>query len=49
MNILREVEQTHDFLERALKLAAVVSGQFADERWKLVVVGGSAVECYTGL
>ncbi|MBU0756320.1 MAG: hypothetical protein KJ645_14355 [Planctomycetes bacterium] len=47
MDVLKEIEQTQDLLERALKLAAVVTRLFADEGWKLVVVGGSAVEFYT--
>jgi len=47
MDALTEIEQTQDLLERALKLAAVVTGLFADEGWKLVVVGGSAIEFYT--
>jgi len=47
MDVLEEIEQTQDLLERALKLAAVVTGLFADEGWKLVVVGGSAIEFYT--
>ena len=47
MDVLEEIEQTQDLLERALKLAAVVTRLFADEGWKLIVVGGSAVEFYT--
>jgi hypothetical protein len=47
MEELREIENTTDLVERALKLAAVVTRVFAEEGWDLVVVGGSAVEFYT--
>lgn len=47
MDELREIENTGDLVERALKLAALVTRLFADEGWDLVVVGGSAVEFYT--
>jgi hypothetical protein len=44
---IREIEATPDLLERALKLAGVVTRLFRDAGWDLVVVGGSAVEFYT--
>lgn len=44
---IREIESTPDLLERALKLAGLVSRVFRDAGWELVVVGGSAVELYT--
>jgi hypothetical protein len=47
MEELRDIEQTEDLVERALKLAALVTRLFAEEGWDLVVVGGSAVEFYT--
>lgn len=43
MEELRDIEQTEDLVERALKLAALVTRLFAEEGWDLVVVGGSAV------
>jgi hypothetical protein len=45
--ILREIESTSNLLERALKLAGLVTRIFAEAGWPLVVVGGSAVEFYT--
>jgi hypothetical protein len=50
MNIQKAIEDiasTGDLLERALKLSGLVSALFADVGFKLVVVGGSAVEFYT--
>ncbi|MDA0322078.1 MAG: hypothetical protein O2923_05095 [Verrucomicrobia bacterium] len=47
MDEVRDIEQTEDLVERALKLAALVTRIFGDEGWDLVVVGGSAVEFYT--
>jgi hypothetical protein len=47
MQELKDIEQTEDLVERALKLAAVVTRIFSEEGWDLVVVGGSAVEFYT--
>ena len=44
---LQDVEATPDLLERALRLAGLVTRIFRDEGWDLVVVGGSAVEFYT--
>jgi len=44
---LRGIETTPDVLERALKLAGLVTRLFAEAGWDLVVVGGSAVEFYT--
>ncbi len=44
---LADITSTDDLLERALKLAGLVSTLFADVGFKLVVVGGSAVEFYT--
>jgi len=44
---LRDIEATGDLLERALKLAGLVSRVFREAGWDLVVVGGSAVEFYT--
>lgn len=44
---LKEIEATGDLLERALKLAGLVSRVFGEAGWNLVVVGGSAVEFYT--
>ena len=40
-------EATGDLLERALKLAGLVTTLFAERGFPLVVVGGSAVEFYT--
>jgi hypothetical protein len=44
---MRDVEATPDLLERAMKLAGVVSALFERAGWPLMVVGGSAVEFYT--
>ena len=43
----RDIESTADLLERALKLAGLVTSIFAEHGIPLVVVGGSAVEFYT--
>ena len=42
-----DIESTTDLLERALKLSGLVTSLFAERGFKLVVVGGSAVEFYT--
>ena len=42
-----DIEATGDLLERALKLSGLVSTLFAERGFRLVVVGGSAVEFYT--
>ena len=50
MNIekaIADITSTEDLLERALKLSGLVTSLFADVGFKLVVVGGSAVEFYT--
>lgn len=44
---IRQIEATSDLLERALKLAGLVTRLFREAGWDLVVVGGSAVEFYT--
>ncbi|MDA0991634.1 MAG: hypothetical protein O3A51_12900 [Verrucomicrobia bacterium] len=44
---LKDIEATDDLLEKALKLAGLVTRVFADAGTNLVVVGGSAVEFYT--
>jgi len=44
---IRNIEGTSDLLERALKLAGLVTQLFREAGWELVVVGGSAVEFYT--
>jgi hypothetical protein len=44
---IREIEATPDLLERALKLAGLVTRLFREAGWDLAVVGGSAVEFYT--
>jgi len=44
---VRDIEATPDLLERALKLAGLVTNLFREAGWDLVVVGGSAVEFYT--
>lgn len=44
---MRDIEATPDLLERALKLAGLVTGLFREAGWDLVVVGGSAVEFFT--
>ena len=42
-----DIEATVDLLERALKLSGLVTTLFAERGFRLVVVGGSAVEFYT--
>ncbi len=42
-----DIESTPDLLERALKLAGLLSSLFQKRGFPLVVVGGSAVEFYT--
>ncbi len=44
---LADIEATDDLLERALKLAGLVTTLFAERGFPLVVVGESAVEFYT--
>lgn len=44
---MADIEATTDLLEKALKLAGVVTSLFREEGSDLVVVGGSAVEFYT--
>ena len=44
---LADIEETSDLLEKAMKLAGLVTGLFREAGWPLVVVGGSAVEFYT--
>jgi hypothetical protein len=44
---ITDIETTSDLLEKAMKLAGVVTSLFRDAGWNLVVVGGSAVEFYT--
>jgi hypothetical protein len=44
---LSDIEATPDLLEKALKLAGLVSCLFREQGFPLVVVGGSAVEFYT--
>lgn len=44
---LRDVRDTTDLLEKALKVAGLVTKVFREAGWDLVVVGGSAVEFYT--
>ena len=44
---LQDIQATGDLLEKALKLAGLVTGVFREAGWELVVVGGSAVEFYT--
>lgn len=44
---LADIESTADLLERALKLAGLLSSIFERRGFRLVVVGGSAVEFYT--
>lgn len=44
---IEEIEATPSLLERALRLAGLVTRVFRDAGWELVVVGGSAVEFYT--
>lgn len=43
----RDIESTGDLLERAMKLAGLVTALFRERGIPLVVVGGSAVEFYT--
>ncbi len=47
IDAIKEIEATPDLLERALKLAGLVSTLFREAGWPLMVVGGSAVEFYT--
>lgn len=47
MNDIDKVQQIADAVERAMALAALVSRLFAEEGWRLVVVGGAAIEFYT--
>ena len=42
-----DIEATDDLLERAMKLAGLITTLFAQRGFHLVVVGGSAVEFYT--
>ena len=42
-----DIESTTDLLERALKLAGLLSSMFQKHGFPLVVVGGSAVEMRT--
>ena len=42
-----DILATEDLLERALKLSGLVTTLFAEKGYRLVVVGGSAVEFYT--
>lgn len=42
-----DILATEDLLERALKLSGLVTTLFAEHGFRLVVVGGSAVEFYT--
>lgn len=44
---LDDIRNTPDILEKALKLAGLVTAIFRKAGWDLVVVGGSAVEFYT--
>jgi hypothetical protein len=44
---ITDIEATTDLLEKAMKLAGVVTSLFREAGWNLVVVGGSAVEFYT--
>ena len=44
---IRDIDATPDLLEKALKLAGLVTRVFNEAGWELVVVGGSAVEFYT--
>jgi len=46
-SLLREIAETPDLLEKALKLSGLVTRVFREAGWDLVVVGGSAVEFYT--
>ena len=42
-----DIENTPDLLERAMKLAGLLTTLFAERGFPMVVVGGSAVEFYT--
>ena len=42
-----DILATEDLLERALKLSGLVTTLFAEQGYRLIVVGGSAVEFYT--
>ena len=44
---LDDINNTADLLERALKLAGLLTSRFQNRGFPLVVVGGSAVEFYT--
>lgn len=44
---ITDIEATSDLLEKAMKLAGVVTSLFREAGWNLIVVGGSAVEFYT--
>ena len=44
---LADIESTPDLLERALKLAGLITTLFQSRGFPLVVVGGSSVEFYT--
>ncbi len=44
---LNDINNTADLLERALKLAGLLTSLFQNRGFPLVVVGGSAVEFYT--
>src|ERR1035438_5937221 len=44
---LKEIAETEDPLEKALKLSGLVSTLFREREWEMVVVGGSAIEFYT--
>ena len=46
-NALADINGTSDLLERALKLAGLLTTIFQERGFPLVVVGGSAVEFYT--
>ena len=45
--IKSDIENTADLLERAMKLAGVITSRFRERGISLVVVGGSSVEFYT--
>jgi hypothetical protein len=44
---LSEISSTRDLLEKAMKLAGLVTSMFANRGYELVVVGGAAIEFYT--
>jgi hypothetical protein len=44
---LKDIRDTEDPLEKALKLSGLVSVLFRERDWDMVVVGGSAIEFYT--